>query len=130
MNSHLQFGSEPGGGGGSPAVGAAPAVSARLLRAASALCIVISVPAGTRLAPGTGLKRTAATSPPEPSVWRREPLLGICDGKPPPQRRQWPRRAGENRATAGWPCSGIVLDGVFTLSYNCIPVEALLRGAL
>ncbi|XP_032487910.1 mannosyl-oligosaccharide 1,2-alpha-mannosidase IA-like [Phocoena sinus] len=67
VNSHLQFGSVPGGGGGggggggSPA--APPAVSARLLRAASALCVVISVPASTQLAPGTRLKRTAAAEP-------------------------------------------------------------------
>lgn len=66
VNAHLQFGSVPGSGGGggcSPAVEAAPAVSARLLRTASALCIVISVPASTQLAPGTGLKRTAAPEP-------------------------------------------------------------------
>lgn len=96
MNSHLQFGSVPGGGGCSPAVGAAPAVSARLLRAASALCIVISVPASTQLAPGTGRKRTAA---PEPAgAIRVAPRAAAWDmrrGTPATAQAAAPRRRGE-----------------------------------
>lgn len=46
-------------------------------------------------------------------MWRRETVLGICDGEPPPQRRQWPRcaaepgRAGRRPAAVGGdaPCA-------------------------
>lgn len=108
----------------------APAVSARLLLAASALCIVISVPAGTRLPPGTGLKRTATPEPAEASVGRREPLRVICDGKPSSKRRQRPRHAGESRATADWSFRGITPDCIFTLNFGCSPIGVLSRCEL
>lgn len=85
------------GGGGCPL----PVVSAPLQRAASALCIVISVPDRTGLAQGPGWKGPQIAGQREPAVWHREPGLGICDGKPQPQRNQWPRGTGQSRARAG-----------------------------
>nr|XP_060511823.1 uncharacterized protein LOC132693051 [Panthera onca] len=109
VNSHLQFGSVPGGGGCSPAVGAAPAVSARLLRAASALCIVISVPASTQLAPGTGRKRTAAPEPagairvaPRAAAWDMRRETPATAQAAAPRRRGEPSESRKISVAAVW----------------------------